>query len=119
MKKKTGVCIYYREPSAEEGKRKGSTMDINNKMIMDLASQLGLDSKNSKQTEKAADLAEKYKGKSDQELISEILKLKQSMKKDKAQYEKQLRAIKSLKVMMNDEQKARLDKVIRLLESDD
>jgi hypothetical protein len=86
---------------------------------MDLASQLGFESTNSSQTEKAADIAGKYKGKSDQELIDEILKLKHSMKKDRTQYEKQLRAIKSLKAMMNDEQKARLDKVIRLLESDD
>ena len=94
-------------------------MDINNKMIMELASQLGLENTKTRQSERVAEAAEKYKGKSDQELISEIMKLKHSMKKDRAQFEKQMRAVKSLRVMMNDEQKARLDKVIRLLESED
>lgn len=94
-------------------------MDINNKMLMDLASQLGFENTNSNQSRKAADMAEKYKSKSDDELIEEILNLKKSMKKDKVQFEKQMKAIKSLRVMMSGEQKARLEKVIRLLESED
>lgn len=94
-------------------------MDINNKMLMDLASQLGFENANSNQSKRATDMAEKYKSKNDDELLGEILKFKKSMKKDKAQYEKQMNAIKSLRVMMSGEQKARLEKVIRLLESDD
>ncbi|MBR0597634.1 hypothetical protein [Sinanaerobacter chloroacetimidivorans] len=94
-------------------------MEINNKMLMELASQVGLENSNANKAKRAADLADKYKGKSDQELLNEILKLKHSMKNDRAQFDKQMKAIKSLRLMMNDEQKARLDKVIRLLESDE
>lgn len=94
-------------------------MDISNKMLMDLAGQLGLEKSNSNNAKRAANMADKYKDKSDQELIDEILKVKNNLKKDRAQYEKQLKTIKSLRMMMNDEQKARLDKLIRLLESDD
>ena len=93
-------------------------MDINDKRLMDLAAQLGFGKTVSK-SGNMADLAEKYKGKSDQELIDEILKVKRTIKKDKAQFEKQMRAIKALRSMMTGEQKARLEKLIRLLESDD
>jgi len=97
-------------------------MDINDKLIADLAEQLGLGSKNGNVVSKAdrmSDLADKYKGKSDQELIAEIMKVKRTLKKDKAQFEKQMRAIKAMRSMMTGEQKARLEKLIRLLESDD
>lgn len=93
-------------------------MEINNKMLMDLAEQLGLQ-RNVSKADAMSDLADKYKGKSDQELINEILKVKNSMKKDKSQFEKQMKAIKALRSMMNGEQKARLEKLIRLLESED
>ena len=94
-------------------------MEINNKMIMDLASQLGFENANLNQSKRAADIAEKYKSKSDDELIDEILKLKKNMKKDKSQFENQMKAIKSLRLMMSGEQKSRLEKIIRLLESED
>ena len=94
-------------------------MDINNKMLMDLASQLGFENTNSNQAKRATNMADKYKSKSDDELIGEILNLKKTMKKDRAQFDKQMNAIKSLRVMMSGEQKARLEKIIRLLESED
>lgn len=92
-------------------------MDINNKMLMDLAGQLGL-SGNSQGAKKAAGMAQQYEGKSDAELMDEILNLKRAMKSDRAQFEKQMRAVKSLRSMMNQEQQTRLDKIIRLLEND-
>lgn len=94
-------------------------MNINNKMIMDLAEQLGFENDSVSQARRAADMAEEYKNKDEDELLDEILNFKKAMKKDRAQFEKQLKAIKALRVMMNDEQKARLDKVIRLLEYED
>jgi hypothetical protein len=97
-------------------------MDINDKLVMDLAEQLGLGSSKPGSVSKAdrmSDLADKYKGKSDQELIDEILKVKRSLKKDKAQFEKQMKSIKAMRSMMTGEQKARLEKLIRLLESED
>ena len=96
-------------------------MEINDEMLMDLAEQLGLGrtvSKTATKTDNVADLAQKYKGKSDQELIDEIMKVKNSMKKDRNQFEKQMKTIKALRNVMNGEQKARLEKLIRLLEED-
>lgn len=97
-------------------------MDINDKLVMDLAEQLGLGSEKKNSVSKAdrmSDIAEKYKGKSDQELIDEIMKVKRSLKKDRAQFEKQMKAIKAMRSMMTGEQKARLERLIRLLESED
>lgn len=99
-------------------------MDVNDKLMMDLAEQLGLGKAESSgptvsKADRVSDLADKYKGKSDQELISEIMKVKQSLKKDKAQYEKQMKTIKALRAMMTGEQRARLEKLIRLLEDED
>ena len=103
-------------------------MDSNDKLLMDLAVQLGLGKPESSASksepsvskqDRMSEIADKYKGKSDQELISEIMKVKQSMKKDKAQYEKQMKTIKALRSMMTGEQKARLEKLIRLLEAHD
>ncbi|HHU18201.1 MAG: hypothetical protein ACOX4V_05375 [Anaerovoracaceae bacterium] len=92
-------------------------MNINDKRLMDLAEQLGF-GKNTSKSDNISNLAEKYKRKSDQELIDEILKVKRAIKKDKAQFEKQMKAIKALRSMMTGEQKARLEKLIRILEED-
>ncbi len=97
-------------------------MDINDKLVMDLAEQLGLGpakSNNVSKSDRMSDVAEKYKGKSDQELIDEIMKVKHSLKKDRAAFDKQMKAIKAMRSMMTGEQKARLEKLIRLLESED
>jgi arsenate reductase-like glutaredoxin family protein len=100
---------------AEKGVRNG----YHEKQLMELAEQLGLGGSIVSKSDRMSDLADKYKGKSDQELISEIMKVKQSLKRDKAQYEKQMKAIKALRSMMTGEQKARLEKLIRLLEAED
>lgn len=93
-------------------------MDIDDKLMADLAEQLGFGKTVSK-ADHMSDLADKYKGKSDQELIDEIMKVKRSMKKNQAQFDKQMKAIKAMRSMMTGEQKARLEKLIRLLEADD
>lgn len=94
-------------------------MSIDNKMIMDLAEQLGFENSSVNEARRAANMAEAYKNKDEDELLDEILNFKKAMKSDRAQFEKQLKAIKALRVMMNDEQKARLDKIIRLMEYED
>ena len=93
-------------------------MDINNKMLMDLASQLGLKGGSSSDAKKAAGMAQEYQNKSEEELMKEILTLKKAMKSDKAAFDNQMKAIRALSNMMNKEQRARLEKVIRLLEND-
>ncbi len=95
-------------------------MEINDKLMMELAEQLGFQrNRTVSKSDRVSDIADKYKGKSDQELIDEIMKVKKAMKKDQTQFDKQMKTIKALRTMMNGEQRARLEKLIRLLESED
>ena len=68
-------------------------MDITNKMLMDLAGEAGIKG--------SAQLSER-----------EI----EGIKKDRRAYEKQISAIKAMRPMMNKEQRARLDRIIALIE---
>ena len=89
-------------------------MDINEKMLMELAGQVGM--KSGRDVRQAEQMADRMQGKSEDEILAEIMRLKDSMKKDPAAYQKQIRAIRSLRGMMNQEQRARLDRVLELLE---
>lgn len=84
---------------------------MDNKVIMDLAKQLGLPQ------ETAEAKAREYMGKSDEEILREIKKLKPLLKRDKRTYQKQMQTIRALAGTMNGSQKARLEKIIALLES--
>jgi len=99
--------------------------NIDERLLLDLADQIGLpsDSSASRQATSVSDsrsqalqAAEAMKGKSDQEILSEIMKLKSVLQKDPASYQKQIRAVKSLRGMMNPEQRQRLDRLLQLLE---
>lgn len=59
--------------------------------------------------------AEKLKGKSDQELIEEIKKLKSVMGGDDDKIKKQIETIKPFRQMLDEEQKSRFDIVIKAL----
>ena len=102
---------------------------IDQRLLMDLAEQLGFEpnptaspspSPNTPPTmdpkRQALAMAESMKGKSDSEILSEIMKLKSTLQKNPSAYEKQIRAVKSLRGMMNPEQRKRLDQVLDLLE---
>lgn len=93
-------------------------MDMNQKMLMELAEQLGLEEKGQSAVKEAARVAGGYKNKSEDELLKEIQGLKRTMKSSPAQFQKQLAAIMSLRAMMNQEQQERLDRVVALLEQD-
>lgn len=86
-------------------------MELDDKTIMELASQLGIS------TNKKAAVAtvRSYEKKSDAQIVSEIMKLKEKLNESNVPYEKQIAAVKSLMPMMNGEQKARLAKIIELL----
>lgn len=108
-------------------------MDITNKMLADLAYELGIDAgggtaSNNRERAGATSgggsqmnmndinkIADRYKGKSDSELLAEISKIKGKLKKDRKLYEQQLKAVQALRPMMNAEQRARLDKIIEIL----
>jgi hypothetical protein len=103
-------------------------MDHNDELLADLAAQLGFAPPDSSGTSgrgetpglsRISALADQYKGKSDRELIDEIMKVKHSLKQDRAQFESRLRAIKALRPMMGKEQQAKLEKLVLLLEEED
>ena len=83
---------------------------MDNKILMDLAKQLGLPEQAAEQK------VNEYIGKSDEEILREIRKMKKVIKRDKKTYEKQMQTIKALAAAMNEEQRVRLQKIIDLLE---
>lgn len=91
-------------------------MDINEKMLMDLAGKVGVKPNAGRDMQKAEQMAGRMQGKSEDEILREIMKLKESIKTDPAAYQKQLAAIRALRTMMNKEQQSRLDRVLELLE---
>jgi hypothetical protein len=92
-------------------------MDLNQKMLSDLASQLGLRENEQEAIKTAIDMSGDYRNESEEVLLNEILKLKKTMKTDSEQYKKQIAVLKTLRNVMNDEQQKRLDMMISLLEN--
>ena len=86
-------------------------MQLDDKTILDLAGQLGISA--DKKTTVAK--AKSYEQKSDAELVSEIMKIKNQLEAANFPYEKQMAAVQSLMPMMNGQQKARLTRIIELL----
>lgn len=87
-------------------------MNLDEKTVMELAGQLGI----SADKQKATAAVNAYVHKSDEELMAEIMKLRDKLDASNIPYEKQMATVKSLMPMMNGEQKARLTKIIGLLE---
>ncbi|MEF9922660.1 MAG: hypothetical protein RR313_09570 [Anaerovoracaceae bacterium] len=87
-------------------------MELDDKMIMELASQLGLSNGKNIDVKKV----KSYENKSDDELVSELRKIKEQLKNNNVSYDKQLATVKSLMPMMDGKQKARLMEIIKLLE---
>lgn len=99
--------------------KEDKTVDITNKMLMELADEIGM--KTGKQIsdqniEDMQKIAETMKDKGDEELLAEIAKVKEAIKKDRKAYEQQIKTVKALRPMMNREQRARLDRIIAMLE---
>ncbi len=86
-------------------------MKLDDKTIMELASQLGVPA----DKRRAAETARRYEKKSDAEIAAEILKLQDKLNASNIPYEKQAALVQSLMPMMNGEQKARLSKIIGLM----
>ena len=87
-------------------------MDINEKMAAEIAAQLGLGGSNNKVNH---DTIKKLEGKSDAQLATEILKLKEQLAANNISPVQQQMLLKRLMPMMDANQKARLQKVIELL----
>ena len=88
-------------------------MSLDDKTIQNLARQLGVKAQTkSPQMERTL---QAYERKSDDELISELLSLQKKLNAANIPYETQMAAIESLMPMMNEQQKARLKKIVGLL----
>lgn len=93
-------------------------MDMNQKMLMQLAKQLGFEDQNEPSVKQVAELANEYKSKNEQELLMEFLKMKKQSGGNPAQLKQQIAAIRTLRSVMNQEQRERLDQVLDLLEKE-
>lgn len=86
-------------------------MQLDDKTITELAGRLGI----SADKKSAAAKVKSYENRSDAEIVSELMKIKDKLTAANIPYEKQMAAVQSLMPMMNQEQKARLSKIIELL----
>lgn len=86
-------------------------MELNEKMISEIAGQLGI----SGGKNMGKDALDYLSSKSDAELESEILKIKQQLKANNITYDKQLAMLKNIAPMMDARQQKRLRRVIELL----
>lgn len=95
-------------------------MNIDDKMLNDLAGQIGMGGKGSRGSRSTSDIIseakENFGGKSDDQLLQEILKLKQVLKKDRKAFDQQMEMIKSLRPMMSPEQRKKLDGLLKMLD---
>lgn len=88
-------------------------MALDDKTMQALAKQLGVKAQTKNpQMEKKLEACER---KSDEELIAELLKVQKKLNAANIPYETQMAAVESLMPMMNEQQKARLKKIVGLL----
>ena len=87
-------------------------MELNEKMIAEIAGQLGL---RGNAGISPADI-QRMEGKSDEQLEREILQLREQLAAKGISYSKQISMVRSLMPMMDSRQKARLEKIIGLME---
>ena len=86
-------------------------MDLNEQMAGEIARQLGLSGSKGV----SRDTVRRLEKKSDAELSREILRLKEQLAANNISPQQQMAIVKKLMPMMDDNQKARLQKVIELL----
>ena len=86
-------------------------MDINEKMATEIASQLGLGNNGGVNKQVLRGL----ESKSDEELARDILRMKEQLAASNISPARQKAMLRSLMPMMNASQRARLEKIIRLI----
>ncbi|NLK72205.1 MAG: hypothetical protein GX285_04220 [Clostridiales bacterium] len=89
--------------------------DIDKDKLMELADSLGLGNINTDRLKTVEDAAKKYSDKSEEEIIQELKQLKETLFKDRNSFERQMKAIKEIRPMLNGEQRKKLDKILDLL----
>ena len=86
-------------------------MSMNNKNLEDIARQLGLSGENTVSKREI----ERLSSKSDAELERELLKMRDQLKASGMSYEKQLAMMKSIAPMLDVNQRERLDRLMKVL----
>lgn len=86
-------------------------MELDDRMIAEIAAQLGISNSRNMGQEALEHLASK----SDEELEREILRIKSQLRANNVTYDKQLEMLKNIAPMMDVRQRARLRRVIELL----
>ena len=86
-------------------------MELDERMIGDIAKQLGISSGKNM----GRDAMNYFASKSDEELEREILKIKRQLKANNITYDKQMEVLRSIAPMMNQSQRRKLQRVIELL----
>lgn len=87
-------------------------MSLNDKMIKEIAGQLGLNGSPAISPREV----QRLEGKSDAELEREIIRLREQLRAKGVPPQKQVAMLRSLMPMMDSKQKARLQKIIGLIE---
>lgn len=87
-------------------------MKLDDRAIRELASQFGMNSNRGVDINKVKD----YEKKDDSEILAEIMNLRRKLEAANIPYEKQMAALTSLMPMLDSNQKARLQKIIELME---
>ncbi|MCI8609439.1 MAG: hypothetical protein HFE73_07330 [Firmicutes bacterium] len=87
-------------------------MNVNDKLIRDIAGQLGLGGSPAISPKEI----QRLEGKSDAELEREIINLREQLKAKGIPPQKQVAMLRSIMPMMDAKQKARLNKIIGLIE---
>lgn len=89
--------------------------DMNREKLIQLAEALGMNNLNSDKMRKVEDVAKKYNGKGENEILQELKDLKSTLFKDKASFDRQMKVVKEIRPMLNDEQKMKFDKIMDIL----
>lgn len=86
-------------------------MELDERMISDIARQLGISSGKNMGRE----AMNYFASKNDEELEREILKIKRQLKANNITYDKQMEILRSIAPMMDSKQRKKLQRVIELL----
>lgn len=81
-------------------------MSVNEKVVSDIARQMGVSVNNNKK------IIENWQGKSDKEIMSEIVKIQKQLEDNNITRQQQTVLLRQLLPMLQDKEKARLQKVI-------
>jgi len=89
--------------------------DINKDKLLELAESLGYGKSKGNGSDKFKNMADKYKDKSEDEILEELRKLKKSLFTDEKKFNQQMKALNGIKNMLNNEQKSKLENILDIL----